>query len=206
MKILVCGATGQTGQSLVPLLLAADFDVSVFVRSPQKLGALKDKLTIMQGDARDAESLKRAVAGQDVIMSTFGTRSMKKSDIQETFMRNLVAAMKANNVKRLINLSARGAGDSYEGSGISFKLMQATILKQMYADKNLGEALLLASDIDYTLVRPGRLTNGSAKGNVKASLDGVGLSTSISRQDVARFMVSQLDDKAWIRKAPLIGY
>jgi uncharacterized protein YbjT (DUF2867 family) len=206
MRIIVFGATGATGKCLVPLLLKSGHQVTVFVRSPNKVDRSSGQVQIVQGDVRDVAVLTKALAGQDVAMSTFGSRSLSAGDIQEVFMKNLITAMHNTGVHRLIDLSALGAGDSSSQVNFFFKIVMATILKQMFADKNRGELLLVASDIDYTLVRPSRLTNGRAKGNVRASSSAKGLRRSISRQDVAAFMVSQLNDITWVRKAPIIGY
>jgi len=206
MKIVVFGATGATGRYLVPLLLKAGHEVTVLARSPDKVDQSGGTVRIIQGDARDAAAVAKAVAGQEVAMSTFGSRSLKADDIQEVFMKNLVAAMHDAGVQRLIDLSAWGTGDSYAHANFFFKIIMATILKANFADKNKGEAQVIDSDILYTFVRPGRLSNGPAKGNVRASLDGKGLRNSISRQDVVSFMVDQIKDESWVRKAPLIGY
>lgn len=121
-------------------------------------------------------------------------------------MSNVVKAMNAEGVRRFIGLSAWGAGDSAGQSSLPFKLARNTLLKYVYDDKNRGEAQIIDSDLDYTLVRPGRLTNGPAKGGVRASLVGKGLSRAIAREDVGAFMVEQLGDPTWTRKSPLIGY
>src|SRR5215831_15369559 len=113
MKVLVIGATGLTGTHLVQKLLARGDEVTALVRNPSSYEPKHDHLRVAQGEARDLASLERACAGQDAVISAFGPRGLKKDDLQEVFMKNLIAAMTKSNVKRLINLSAWGAGDSY---------------------------------------------------------------------------------------------
>lgn len=207
MKILVIGATGLTGQLLLKHLLEGGHEVTAFVRDPSKLALKNARLQTAQGEARDAASLDRAVKGQDAVISAFGPRSIKQDDLQEAFMRNLVAAMTENGVKRFINLSALGAGDSYaEAPFVMRKVILPLFLKNVFADKNKGEVLLVGSSLDYTNVRPGRLTNGRARGGVKASLQFDGLKPLMTREDLALFMVAQLGSSEWVRKSPLIGY
>ena len=207
MKILVIGATGLTGTHLLSLLTERGHEVTAFVRDPSKLSFKHEKLKIAQGDARDLASLERAVQGQDVVMSALGPRTLKADDLQEVFMRNLVAAMTKHNVKRLINLSAMGAGDSYAGSPFIMRAFFLPLfLGKMFKDKERGEVHLFGSSLDYVNVRPGRLTNEPARGGVKASLEYKGLKHIMSRADLAQFMVSQLDQSMWVRKSPLIGY
>ena len=205
MKVLVLGATGMTGQHAVRLLLKRGDQVTAFARTPSAVPE-RERLRVVQGEARDATSIARAVEGQDAVISVFGPRSLKKDDLQETFMRNVVAAMTNAGVKRLVNLSAWGAGDSYAGSGVMVRIIRSTILRHMFDDKDRGEVILLASGLDYINVRPGRLTNGDARGGVKASLTGDGIKAVLSRADLATFMVEQLESDTWVRKSPLVGY
>jgi uncharacterized protein YbjT (DUF2867 family) len=206
MKVLVIGATGLTGTHLVQKLLARGDDVTALIRNPSSYGLKHDHLRVVQGEARDAESLERACAGQDAVLSAFGPRTFKKDDLQEVFMKNLVAAMEKSGVKRLINLSAWGAGDSYAQSGFVAKLFFALVLKNLYIDKNRGELVLFASPLDYINVRPGRLTNGAARGSVRAVMEPNGMKPWLTREDLADFMIAQLDRDEWVKKSPLIGY
>lgn len=207
MKALVIGATGSTGQLLIQDLLEKGYEVTAFVRDAAKLALQDPRLKVAQGEARDAGSLERAVQGQDVVLSAFGPRSLQADDLQEVFMRNLVAAMTKTGVKRLINLSAMGAGDSRSSLPWIMRLPTLPfLLGNMLADKDRGEAQLLASSLEYTNVRPGFLFNGRARGGVKASLKYWGLIPVMSREDLAHFMIAQIDSPEWVRKSPLIGY
>jgi putative NADH-flavin reductase len=206
MKVLVIGATGATGQRAVLKLLAQGDEVTAFARNPAAVTARSERLRIAQGDARDAASLSRAVEGQDAVLVAFGPRSLKKDDLQEVFMRHLVGVMQQHGVKRLVNLSGWGAGDSVQSARFIFRLAKKTVLRNIYADKERGEAILLASPLDYVNVRPARLVNSPARGGVKASRDGAGLQRVMTRDDLADFMVRQLTDATWVRQSPLIGY
>ena len=206
MKVLLIGATGGTGQLILPLLLEAGHEVTALARKPSAIALRNPKLRIVEGEARDAASIERAVAGQDAVISAFGPRSFGKSDLQETFLRNLVAAMEKQGVKRLVNLSAWGSRESIRHSRLPLKIIRATLLRHVYADKERGEAWVDASPLDYTHVRPGRLLNSKARGGVRASMDGAGMQNKMTRADLAAFMVAQLTDATWSRKGPLIGY
>jgi uncharacterized protein YbjT (DUF2867 family) len=204
MKILVIGATGLTGTIAVRLLLDRKDDVTAFVRGDYDVAGVR----VAKGDARDEKSLVDAVKGQDAVLSAFGPRGLGKSDIQEVFMRNLTAAMKANGVKRFVNLSAWGAGDTRDTLPLVGRIFLKLLLKDLFADKDRGEKILFASELDYVNVRPGRLSNGKARGGVKASLDPKAIKPTpfMARADLAAFMVDQLRDDTWVRKSPLIGY
>jgi uncharacterized protein YbjT (DUF2867 family) len=206
MNVLVIGATGGTGRHAVRLLLERGHRVTAFVRTPAKVTEKNENLIVVQGEARDREGLERAMRGQAAVLCAFGPRSLKKDNLQEVLMRNLVEAMTKNGVRRIVNLSAWGAGNSYATASPAFKLFRALVLRHVYRDKERGEALLLGSDLDFVNVRPGLLLNRPARGNVRASIDGRGLAHAITREDVATFMVDQLTNDEWLRKSPLIGY
>jgi len=206
MKVLVIGATGLTGKFAVKKLLARGHEVTAFARNPNDVKESHAKLRVVQGDVRNQESLDRAVADQDAVLVTFGPRSLDKDDLQETFARNLIVAMKKANVKRLVELSAWGAGSSKPQMKFAFKIIRATFLKNMFDDKERGEALIVASDLEWTLARPGRLKDDAARGGIKAALDGSGITAWMNREDVAEFMCDEVEKNAWVRKAPLIGY
>ncbi len=206
MKVLVIGATGLTGTHLVRKLLARGDEVTALVRIPSSYELEHDHLRVVQGEARDATSLERACENQDAVISAFGPRTFKKDDLQEVFMKNLVAAMTKSRVKRLVNLSAWGAGDSIQHSNLFMKLFFALVLKNLYVDKNRGELLLFASPLDYINVRPGRLTNAPTHAPVRATLEPNGMRPWLTREDLADFMISQLNTDEWLRKSPLIGY
>jgi uncharacterized protein YbjT (DUF2867 family) len=208
MKVLVVGATGLTGSIAVRLLLARGDQVTALARSPEAITARPEGLRVAKGEARDLDSLVAAVTGQDAVLSTFGPREIfAKSDLQETYMRNLIAAMHKASVKRLVNLSAWGAlGSDFALNWLSRAFRGAA--HNYFADKDRGEALLLASDLDFINARPPRLTNGPARGNLKASLDPKPLPFLpwLSREDLASFMVLQLSSDAWLRQSPLIWH
>lgn len=206
MNVVVFGATGQTGKHIVRLLVDSGQTVTAFARDPNQVDTLHGVVRVVSGDARDTSAVASALAGQDAVVSAIGPRSLKKDYLQEVFMGNVTTAMEQEGIRRFIGLSARGAGDSIKQSNLLMKTVRNTLLKNIYDDKDRGETRLIDSAIDYTLVRPGRLSNKPATGQVRASSEGKGLRTAMSREDVASYMVSQLNDTSWIRKCPLIGY
>ena len=206
MNIIIFGSTGKTGTVLLRELLKSDHKLSVYVRSPEKLRKYKDKISIFTGSIGDQNQIKIALQGQDLIMSTFGSRTLRKTNVQEIFMQNLVAAMESEHKERLIALSAWGAGTSHKENTLLLNILQATLLRNMFNDKNKGEAFILRSSLDYTLIRPGRITNQNSSKIVKASVVKDGLSTTISRGNLVKFMIEQIDSDTWSKKALIIGY
>jgi uncharacterized protein YbjT (DUF2867 family) len=208
MKVLVIGATGQTGRHAVTLLLAQGDEVTAFARNPSAVTDSSDHLRVVQGDARDPESIDHAVGGQDAVLVAFGPRSLKKDDVQEVLMRNLTAAMTKAGVKRLVNLSAWGSGGAAvpPANLVARYLFVPVVLRHLLADKKRGEAYLFGSALNYVNVCPAFLKNAPARGGVRASIDGRRLKQYMHREDLAAFMVAQLTDDRWVRKCVAIGY
>jgi uncharacterized protein YbjT (DUF2867 family) len=206
MKVVVFGSTGHTGQQLVEQLVQAGHEVTAFARTPTKVNTFDGKVTVTQGDALDLASIREAVKGQDAVFHALAPSVFKKSDIQTIFANNLVKAMEAEGVKRLIMLSAQGSGDSASEASLMVKFVSKILLKKFFIDKGQAEAIIINSPLIYTLVRPAILLNGKARGGVKASIKRSHLKQSINRADVAAFMIEQLRNSEWERKSPLIGY
>lgn len=182
------------------------FRINQLVRRPEAVITQREQLTVVPGNLRDPAVVDRAVQGHDSVVCAFGPRGLKKDDIQEVLMRNLVAAMTKHGVKRLVNLSAWGADDTIRPHGLMQLVLQKGLLRNIFADKARGEKLLFASSLDYVNVCPGRLLNKPAQGGVKASTDGKGIKATLTRADLADWMVSQLTSETWVRKCPIIGY
>ena len=205
-KILLIGATGATGQELLPRLLDSGYVVTALVRRPEAVMVKNDRLRIVVGNLRDSAIVDQAVQGQDAVVCAFGPRSLKKDDVQEVLMRNLVTAMTNHGVKRLVNLSAWGADEATRPHGLLQFLLQKGLLRHVFADKVRGEKLLFASKLDYVNVCPGRLLNKPARGGVKASVDGKGIKATLTRGDLADWMITQIGSDAWVRQCPIVGY
>src|SRR6476660_8738284 len=103
MKVLLIGATGNTGRIVTMRLLEQGHQVTAFARRPSAVEQPRERLRVVEGDVRDSTSLDCAVAGQDAVIATFGPRTLGKTDVQEVFMRHLVAAMQHRSVRRLVN-------------------------------------------------------------------------------------------------------
>jgi uncharacterized protein YbjT (DUF2867 family) len=206
-KILVLGATGPTGRLIVKRAIARGYDVAALVRSPEKAADLGVKLIV--GDVRNEETLRKALAGRDVVVSALGTPAspFREVTLLSTATRALVSAMKAERVSRLVTITGLGAGDSRGHGGFLFdNLIFPLLLRHVYADKNRQEAIIRDSGLDWVIVRPSILNNKPASGSTRTLVD---LSDfhggSISREDVANFTVEQVrPGDTWLHKAPLI--
>jgi uncharacterized protein YbjT (DUF2867 family) len=208
-KILILGATGLTGRHIVSQALARGYDVTVLVRSPEKAADMKGAKNVV-GDARDEKVLRQAVKGRDAVISALGTPASPFRDVTllSTATRALVSAMKAEHVSRLVAITGMGAGDSAGHGGFLFdNLIFPLLLRKAYADKNRQEAIIRDSGLDWTIVRPTVLNNKPRHDTIQTLTD---LSQfrggSISRENVATFVLDQVTTDLWLHKLPLITW
>jgi putative NADH-flavin reductase len=206
MKILILGSTGRTGQELVKQALDKNYEVTALARDAAKLNIKHERLTVVKGNVLDKELLMKTVEGKDAVLSALGTgKSLKSGDLISSSVNLLVPAMNEKNVKRLIFLSAFGVGQTFEQASFIQKLAFRLFLKNIYADKSKGDERIRNSNLDWTIVYAVLLTNKSLKGKYqvgeKLPMNGM---PKISRADVADFMLRQLTDSTFAKKAPII--
>ncbi len=206
MKILILGSTGRTGQELVKQALGKNYEVTALARDAAKLNVKHERLTVVEGNVLDKELLMKTAEGKDAVLSALGTgKSLKSGDLISNSVSLLVPAMNKKKVKRLIFLSAFGVGQTFEQASFIQKLAFRLFLKNIYADKSKGDERIRNSNLDWTIVYAVLLTNKPLKGKYQAGekLPMNGL-PKISRADVADFMLRQLTDSTFVKKAPII--
>jgi putative NADH-flavin reductase len=210
MKVLIIGATGGTGRALVEQALTQGHVVTAFVRNPVKMRTVHERLIVVKGDVLDYDSLETAVRGQDAVLSALGhSRFIVKNTILSDGTKNIIRAMEKHGVKRFICETSLGVGDRKGKLGLYYTLFVIPfIIFFYYKDKELEERYIMESSLDWTIVRPGQLTNGKMRGVYREGLN-VGnwfSSVRISRADVADFMLKQLTDNSYLHKTPGISY
>lgn len=193
MKIIVFGATGGVGKSVVKQAVDNGFEVTAFVRTPSKLEVTHENLNVVQGDAFNPAEVSAAIAGHDAVVSCLGSsQGMKKSSELEEMVKNIVAGMQDHGVKRIVYTAS--AGIYQELPGVSGKLMMG-MLKNALTDHRAAVDWIEAHGLTYTIVRPMGLTNGAFTGNYREAATGVPeKSKSIARADVAHFILKALND------------
>ncbi|ALS75597.1 epimerase [Planococcus rifietoensis] len=196
MKIIVFGATGGVGRSVVEQALEQGYEVTAFVRTPDKLKVTGEKLTVVQGDAFHVEQVAAAIAGHEAVVSCLGSnQGMKKSADLQTMAKNIVAGMQQHGIKRIVYTASAGIND--ELPGIGGKLMMG-VLKQVLIDHRAAVDAIQQAGLTYTIVRPMGLTNDSFSGQYRESEESVpSKSKTIPRADVAHFILKALGDATY---------
>jgi uncharacterized protein YbjT (DUF2867 family) len=209
MKLLILGATGATGTVVVAQALRRGHEVTAFARHPGTLVEQPGSLRVIQGDVLDPQALVRAIPGHDAVLFCVGPGDTKASTLRATGARNTVLAMAGAGVRRLIAMSGLGAGVTRKNMGFVFdKVLAPTVLRGLLEDQNGLEAAIRKSGLDWIVVRPGEIIDSRPLGarEIAVSLDGSGVTTTIAREDVGRFMLDQLQSDEYLHKAAAIGY
>ena len=202
MKLLVLGATGGVGQAIVRQAIEGRHNVTAFVRSPDALKPFDDRITIIRGNPLNSAELRRVIEGHDAILSGLGPRvPLKKedADLHHRFGLALSEAMLQDGVRRAVIISTAFL---FKDSIIPpTNLVGRLFFPDVVTDAAEMESIIQKSGLDWTLVRPPRLTNGARRGRYRVReghLPGFGF--TISRADVASFMLKTAENHAFIRK------
>jgi len=207
MKLLVFGATGGTGWALLDQGLAQGHQMTAFVRNPAALepGA---GLTVVQGDVTDAAAVSRVATGHEAVLSALGPRGGQYG-VLPGGIQNILAAMGEAGIRRLIHVSSFGVGDSLAQMGwVARQVFVPLFLRKSLDEKEIEEGIIRASDRDWIIVRPGGLVDGPRTGVYRCITDpGEKISQPrIARADVADFILKNLTDEVFVRRAVGLTY
>jgi putative NADH-flavin reductase len=207
MKVVVFGANGPTGRLLTTQALAEGHQVTAFTRHPETFPIEHEHLRVTHGDVVDQASVDAAVAGQDAVLSTLGVPySRKPISVFSEGTAHIVQAMQHHGVRRLVCVtsSALDPHDDIEGGLVFRKVLQPLFIgvvgKTLYADQRRMEAVVMNSDLDWTIVRPSGLFVSPGVTDYQTGerhLRG----RFTSRVDLADFMLRQLTDSRYVHKA-----
>lgn len=211
MKIVIFGATGVVGSAITKEALAQGYKVTVLTRDAKRVKITNDNLTVVEGEVTDRGTVRKVLEGQDAVIQSLGIGG-KGNGKPTTFVSDanklIMEEMKRMNVRRLIAISVIGAGDSLYFLPWIYRKMMPVMMKWFKAiidDKDRMEPMIENSGLDWTIVRCTTVKNSPSKGHITASMDGKGIKYSITAEDMAKFVVSQLVDDRFKSKAPVIS-
>jgi putative NADH-flavin reductase len=217
MNIAIFGASGGTGLLLTERCLESGHQVTALPRTPEKF-SLRSRIRVVHGSPFDPTSVRQTIEGADVVLSALGANSLKKEDVLEHALPQIVSAMQQTAAQpkpvcRLIVLGSAGAlATSLKNQPayrrwIVQKLIYKTLLKWPLASQRFQYVALAATNLDWTMVMPPMLTNAPARGVYR--IDGKTLprnGSRISRADVADFMMRQVNNPQWIKKGVYLSW
>ena len=204
MKVLVFGASGKTGSLVVQKALAAGHRVTAFVHDRTQLTSPATE--IIEGDASDPGLVRSAVAGHDAIIDTIGGKTpYKDTELERNAAGNIIAAMRAEGVLRLLVISMMGIGDSAEQTPFWYEhLLMPTFLRGSTKDKTAMEAEVRESGLEFVIARPPILTEDPGTGSFQV-IPHQSKGHKITREDLAQFLVDQLTSDAYLGQAVVVA-
>lgn len=210
MKLVVFGATGGTGQALLEQALGRGHEVTAAVRTPAKVSMTHNRLRVVQADVTDAEAVSAAVRGQEAVLSALGVSDFRPfagaTTVYSGGTHNILEAMKSANVERFIGVTSAGV-NADPNEPLLYRLLVKPLLRGPYRDMRRMEGEVRASGLAWTLVRPVRLTDGPKTGRYRVAPDHrPRAGRTISRADVADFMLTTLERRDRIRHAVVLAY
>ena len=199
-RVAVLGAAGDLGREVVRRLVDRGNEVNAFVRRPSLLKSVCVQEFI--GDARDAEAVQAALAGTHAVVDVVGAGTLRRNDLESTVIANVVAGMQQLRIKRLIAMSA---GMVVKTNLILDYVLKPTIFRNILAEHQRVEAIVRASDLDWTLVRPPRLVCRAPRGYVVSSGSQYSGSLSVARGDIAQFIADELIGNKFVCQAVFVS-
>ncbi len=198
MKLFVLGATGKTGGALVAQAIARGHGVTTFGRSPYA-GGHDAKVLNLSGNPMSEIELSAALPGHEAVLSVLGTRGLGATSVLEDGSRATIAAMRTAGVRRLVILSS-ALLDAH--IGLVMSIVARTLLRHFSRDQRVMEKLVTASDLDWTIVRPPRMTNSAPDEQSTSTLgeppNAKGM--RITKEEVARVMLDTVENRRYIRQ------
>lgn len=213
MKLVVFGASGRMGSEVVRQAMAAGHQVTAVVRAgstiqlPTPVGRVGAG-EVVTADVMDPQAIASVVEGCDAVLSVLGPPGNGPSSVLTDGAQSVLRAMGETGVRRFLVVSVAGIHSNGDGPVTKYvvKPILQRILREPFADARRMETIVRASELDWTIVCPPKLTTGAAKGTIRSNTDGtVRGGFTITRADVATYLLSAIDDAAVVRKTVVIS-
>jgi putative NADH-flavin reductase len=206
LKIAVIGGTGKSGKYLVSELIKEGFHFKILIRNPENFQIKNSLAEIVEGDARNYEAISKLIAGCRAIISTLG-QPRGESSIFSAATNNILMAMNEHHCKRYIVTTGLSVDTPLDKKNEQTKFATEWMKKnypETTADKQTEYNTLVESNINWTLIRLPLIELSDIKRKVNISLEDCPGDT-ISAATLAHFLIQQLADESYSKKAPFIA-
>jgi putative NADH-flavin reductase len=208
MKLTILGGTGRTGRILIEQALAAGYDVTAFTRTPWRLGIEHAKLSPIHWHIDEADKSVDALAGSVAVFSVMGPVNNVPGFAVSRSLELIIAAMQKHAVRRLIVTAGAGVRDPSDTPKQADRLKGVALrlaARHVVADMRRLVEIVRSSDRDWTIIRVPSLTDEPRQGRMIVGYVGRDMGVSLSRADLAAFLLKQIGDDTYLRKAPMIS-
>jgi putative NADH-flavin reductase len=198
MKLVIFGATGRTGRHLLEQALEAGNEVTAVVRDPDRLSTPNsDSLQVIAADVMDPAAIADAVAHADAVITAIGPPGRASSTVTADSARSIVSAMHHTGTRRLITISGSMVDDTGDGPLLRYfgKPITRRVYRGAYEDMRNAEHEIHNSGLEWTIMRPPRLTEKPATGQYRTQFDrNLPRAIRISRADLATSTLAAIND------------
>ncbi|MDX3928913.1 MAG: NAD(P)H-binding protein [Shinella sp.] len=208
LRLFVLGASGGVGSRLLEQAVKRGHQITAQTRSQGKL-AETSSLRVIVGAPTDEAFLKQHLAGHDAVILCTGVDSIGKTTLFSDTTKAVVAAMQDDGIKRLVAITGIGAGDTRGHGGWFYNwVVYPLFTRNRYTDKDRQETIIERSGLDWTIVRPAPFTSKAGAGpwRVCTEIPRDLQLRSITRDEVAAFILDTLESGGFIREKPFIGH
>lgn len=209
MNVAVFGGTGATGRMVIDKALERGFEVVAYARQTSRLPTAHQRLRVVVGELDDADAIDSAIRGSDIVISVLGPGAREPGLVIATGTVNIVAAMQAHGVRRLVAIATPSYRDPRDGFDPLIWLAVFAIrvfLPVAYRNVVQLAEVVVASGLDWTLARIPLLSNRPSTGSARTGYvgdPGIGL-TRTSRETLAEFLIAQVTDLTFVHEAPVV--
>lgn len=209
-KIALFGASGRSGKAFLNQALDKGYKIKALVRNPSGLEIENSNLEIIKGDVLELNWVKKTIEDTDIVISLSGHVKNSPKNIQSAGTKNIIKSMEELGVKEIISLSG-GALPYPEKDQPKFidyliRGIMGLLAKDIVVDAKNHAELLKASKLDWTIVRAPRLTLNPRKGTYRIGWVGVNSGTELSREDLADFIIKQIENTDYKFQMPFVSY
>ncbi|TCZ78416.1 NAD-dependent epimerase/dehydratase family protein [Paenibacillus albiflavus] len=204
--IAIIGGTGKVGKYIAKRAIDNGYYVRMLVRNPDTVIFPDHRIEVVQGDVLDMITLRTVLKSCDIVMNTFG-QPAKAEPLYSQVTEQILSIMNEFGIYRYIGVTGGSLNVSGDQKSMKNKIGErlfALFFSKMMIDKRRELDILEKSQVDWTLVRLPFVKEGTEKGEIKENvLDMPG--NSITNNDIASFLIQQIDDQKYLRKTPCIS-
>ncbi|REF68509.1 NAD(P)-dependent oxidoreductase [Paracoccus versutus] len=208
MRLFVLGASGGVGSSLLEQAAARGHRITAQTRTAGRITETA-AVRVAIGSPVNRAFLERHIGGQDAVVQCLGIDGIGRTSLFSDATGALLPVMKAAGVNRLVAVTGVGAGETHgHGGWLYNRIIFPLFTRNRYADKDRQEALIEQSDLDWTIIRPAPFATKAVPGSLQVYTEippGLQLS-SITRAEVASFILDSLEKGSFIRQKPFVGH
>ncbi|KFE96889.1 NAD(P)-dependent oxidoreductase [Chryseobacterium luteum] len=204
-KIAVIGGTGKTGNYLVQELLKRKYPMKLLLRNPENFTVKNPLIEIVQGDARDFEAVHQLITDCSAVISKIGQPVGEKSIFTDA-AKNIIQSMNSHGIKRYISITGLNVDTPFDHKSDRVKAATDWMYQnypKITKDKQDEYEILVNSNLDWTLVRLPLIIPTSEHFETEANLEDC-IGEKISAADLSEFLVSQIDDRTYIKQSPFL--